>query len=66
MHGQKFHFEGRTISFMGGGIQKTLIEAKQKLEDIPSSLPSDAMKRLESLRPKSLNSVKRPNIKFSL
>jgi hypothetical protein len=67
MHGQKFHFGGRHVNLRGCGIQKTLIESKQKVEDvIPSSLPSEALKRLESLRPKSLTSVKRPNIKFSL
>ncbi len=66
MHGQKFHFGGRHVNLRGCGIQKTLIEAKNKIEDIPSSLPSEALKRLESLRPKSLTSVKRPNIKFSL
>ena len=61
---RKIHVGGRTIGLRGCGIQKPLIEAGKKLErKIEPSLPMEAIKRLESLRPKT---TKRPNIKFSL
>ena len=64
----KLHF-GRGVVHVKGGRPATDIfveKGKVGTEVIPMGLPSEALKRLESLRPKPLSTPKRPNIKFSL
>ena len=66
---RKNHVGGLKLSHRGGvhgaGIQKKLIEAGKKVESaILPSLPLESLKRLESLKPKSLIPFKRGNIKF--
>jgi len=63
MHGHHLLHFG-TSHLRGCGIGDVLIS---KVETIPSPvLPSDALKRLQELKPKSMRDPKRPNIKFSL
>ena len=63
----KLHF-GRGVVHVKRPATDILVEkGKVGTEVIPMGLPSEALKRLESLRPKPiLSTTKRPNIKFSL
>ena len=61
MYGHHLLHFGGTTHLRGCGISDTLVN---KVESMPS-LPSDAVKRLQELKPKSRD-PKRPNIKFSL
>ena len=64
----KLHFGRGVVHIRGRPATDILVEkGKVGTEVIPMGLPSEALKRLESLRPKPiLSTPKRPNIKFSL
>ena len=62
----RFNHSTHRGAIHGRGVTDILVEAGKAAKSCPSCLPTDALKRLEALRPKPLGLPKKQNIKFSL